>query len=166
MSKFLNPVGVLMTALMLIAATLSPSFAEHPKMVMAGDIKIEKAWTRATPNGAKAGGAFVTLTNQGEAADRLIDAKSDVAKNVEIHEMNMTDGVMNMQQLEAGLEIKPGETVELKPGSFHIMMMGLNQTIKVDEMISITLVFEEAGDVDVMFPAAPLGAPAMDHNNH
>ncbi|WP_424983708.1 copper chaperone PCu(A)C [Maritalea sp. S77] len=136
------------------------------EMVMAGDIKIEKAWTRATPNGAKAGGAFLLVTNMGDNADRLIAASSDVAAKVEIHEMSMKDGVMKMQQLEAGLEIAPGASVELKPGGFHIMMMGLNKTIAEGDMVHITLEFEKTGKVDVMFPAAPLGAPSMDHSKH
>lgn len=160
--KFAVIMGVVFLHFM---GSFTPSFAEHPAIIMAGDIKIEQAWTRATPNGAKAGGAFLLVTNNGSEADRLIAASSEVAAKVEIHEMSMNDGVMNMQQLEAGLEIAPGETVELKPGGFHIMMMGLNKTIAKDDMITISLAFEEAGKVDVMFKAAPLGAPAMDHSN-
>ncbi len=80
--------------------------------------------------------------------------------------MSMNDGVMNMQQLEDGLGIAPGASVELKPGGFHIMMMGLNTTIAKDDMITISLEFEKAGKVDVMFKAAPLGAPAMEHTDH
>ncbi len=136
------------------------------EVVMAGDIKIEKAWTRATPQGAKAGGAFVLVKNTGDAADRLIAASSDVAAKVEIHEMSMNDGVMKMQELENGLEIAPGETVELKPGGFHIMMMGLHKAIAEGDLVTISLEFEKAGIVEVMFPAAQLGAPAMDHSNH
>lgn len=163
MRTFLKTFAIVMAALTFVATSIAPSMAEHGQMVMAGDIKIEKAWTRATPNGAKAGGAFLLVTNTGGEADRLIAASSDVAAKVEIHEMSMKDGVMKMQQLEAGLEIAPGATVELKPGGFHIMMMGLNKTIAEGDMVGITLEFEKAGKVDVMFPAAPLGAPSMDH---
>lgn len=134
--------------------------------VMAGDIKIEKAWTRATPEGAKAGGAFLLVTNKGGEADRLIGASSDVSSKVEIHEMSMVDGVMKMQELKDGLAIAPGETIELKPGSFHIMMIGLHKAIAEGDMVKINLEFEKAGKVDVMFPAAQLGAPAMDHSKH
>lgn len=166
MRIFLKSVAIVAAALTLVATSVAPGFAEHAQMVMAGDIKIEKAWTRATPEGAKAGGAFVTLTNQGSEADRLLDVRSDVAAKVEIHEMSMNDGVMKMQRLEDGLALAAGATVELKPGSFHIMMMGLQKAIGADEMVNITLVFERAGEVDVMFPAAPLGAPSMDDTKH
>lgn len=166
MRTFLKSIAIVLASLTFIATSLVPSMAEHPQMVMAGEIKIEKAWTRATPNGAKVGGAFLLVTNTGGEADRLIAASSDVAAKVEIHEMSMNDGVMKMQQLEDGLALPAGETVELKPGGFHIMMMGLNKTIAEGDMVQITLTFEKAGEVDVMFPAAPLGAPAMDHSNH
>lgn len=136
------------------------------KMAMAGDIHIENAWTRATPNGAPAGGAFVTLTNNGKMADCLIGASSDVAKVVEVHEMSMDNGVMKMAHLKDGLVIEPGATVELKPGSFHLMMIGLHKAIAKGDMVKIILEFEHAGQVEVMFPAAQLGAPAMDHANH
>lgn len=166
MRTFLKSIAIVMAALTFVATSTFPSFAEHAQMVMAGDIKIEKSWTRATPNGAKVGGAFLLLTNTGKEADRLIAASSDVAAKVEIHEMSMNDGVMKMQQLEDGLALPAGEMVELKPGGFHIMMMGLNQTIAQGDMVQITLEFEKAGKVDVMFPAAPLGAPAMDDSDH
>ncbi|MGJ8529064.1 DUF1775 domain-containing protein [Maritalea sp.] len=135
-------------------------------MVMAGDLHIDKAWTRATPNGAPAGGAFLTITNKGDKADRLIGASSEVSKVVEVHEMSITDGVMKMAQLVDGLVIEPGATIELKPGSFHLMLIGLNDAIQKDQMVKITLEFEQAGKVDVMFPAAQMGAPSMDHSNH
>ena len=153
MRNILKPIATIIAALTLVASFAFPSFAEHAQMVMAGDIKIENAWTRATPNGAKAGGAFLMVTNTGGEADRLIAASSEV-------------GVMKMQQLEDGLALPAGETVELKPGGFHIMMMGLNKTIAEGDMVRISLEFENAGTVDVMFMAAPLGAPSMDHSNN
>jgi copper(I)-binding protein len=139
---------------------------KHGDMVMAGDLHIEKAWTRATPANAMAGGAFLSITNKGDKADRLLSAKSDVAKVVEVHEMSMVKDVMKMQQLVDGLPIEPGQTVELKPGGFHLMLIGLHNPIAQDQMVKITLQFEHAGEVDVMFPAAQMGAPSMDHSNH
>ncbi|WP_299348959.1 DUF1775 domain-containing protein, partial [uncultured Maritalea sp.] len=88
-------------------APKSDTMATMGQMLMAGDVSIEKAWTRATPNGAPAGGAFMTLTNKGHMADRLVGASSDVAKAVEVHEMSMDNGVMKMAQLKDGLVIEP-----------------------------------------------------------
>jgi len=135
-------------------------------MVMAGDVHVAKAWTRATPKNAKAGGAFVTLMNKGHMADRLVAAYSDAAKAVEVHKMEVADGVMKMEELPEGVVIEAGATLELKPGSFHIMMIGLTGQIKEGQMVPITLEFERGGKVEVMFPAAKMGAPGMDHSNH
>jgi len=161
-----NLILALVGALSLLFASTTAQADDHMKMVMAGDMHIAKSWTRATPAGAPAGGAFVTLTNNGTAAERLIGASSDVSKVVEVHEMSVTDGVMKMAQLEDGLAIEPGATVELKPGSFHLMLIGLHKAISEGQMVKITLEFEHAGKVDVMFPATKIGAPGMDHANH
>lgn len=156
----------LVSAVLFVASTFAAQAEMHSKHVMAGEVQIQNAWTRATPNGAPAGGAFVTLTNKGKMADRLIGASSDVSKVVEVHQMSMDNGVMKMAHLKDGLAIEPGATVELKPGSFHLMMIGLHKAIAQGEMVKITLEFEHAGKVDVMFPAAKIGAPGMSHANH
>jgi len=161
-----NTILALVSAIALLFTLNTAHATDQMAMVMAGDISIEKAWTRATPNGAPAGGAFVTVTNKGHMADRLIGASSDVAKAVEVHEMSMDNGVMKMAQLNDGLVIEPGATVELKPGSFHLMMIGLHKAITKGEMVKITLEFEHAGKVDVMFEAARLGAPGLEHADH
>src|SRR4051812_14847827 len=83
--------------------------------VKAGDLVITQAWTRATPNGAKVGGGFLTIENKGNAPDKLISASADVAGKVEVHEMATTDGVMKMRPVEGGLAIEPGKTVKLAP---------------------------------------------------
>ena len=158
-----NTILALLSAITLLLSVGFANADDNTNKVMVGEIAIEKAWTRATPNGAPAGGAFVTLTNNGQIADRLLGASSDVAKAVEVHKMSMNDGVMNMAQLVDGLLIEPGATVELKPGSFHMMMIGLNAPIKQGDMVKITLEFEHAGKVDVVFEAARIGAPSMDH---
>lgn len=158
-----NTILALLSAITLLLSVGFANADDNTNKVMAGDMQIANAWTRATPNGAPAGGAFVTLTNKGQIADRLLGASSDVAKAVEVHKMSMNDGVMNMAQLVDGLLIEPGVTVELKPGSFHMMMIGLNAPIKQGDMVKITLEFEHAGKVDVVFEAARIGAPSMDH---
>ena len=75
----------------------------------------------------------------------------------------MENDVMKMAEVPGGLEIKPGETLVLKPGSFHIMFMGLKAPIAKDSMVPVTLVFEKAGSIDVEFKAAAIGAAAATH---
>ena len=83
-----------------------------------------------------------------------------VAPKFEVHEMSMDNGVMRMRPLKDGLEIKPGETVELKPQGLHAMFVGLKKPVKQGDHIKATLVFEKAGKVDVDFDVTGMGGPA------
>ena len=90
-----------------------------------GSIEIGNPWARATPKGAPVGGAYMTITNKGAEADRLIGASSPIASQMEVHQMTMDKGVMSMRPVPGGLEIKPGQTVVLNPESLHLMLTGL-----------------------------------------
>lgn len=147
----------------LIAFSLS-SFAVYAHDYQAGDLMINHPWTRATPKGAAVAGGYAKITNHGADADRLVGGSVDGADKIEIHEMSVENNIMKMRQLEAGLEIKAGETVELKPGSFHLMMMGLKEPYKEGEKIKGTLIFEKAGTVEVEFKVEAMGA-SKDHGN-
>jgi copper(I)-binding protein len=115
-------------------------------------------YSRATPKGATVGAGYMKITNNGTAPDRLISSSSDVAGKVEVHEMTMDKGVMKMRPLKGGLEIKPGETVILKPGSFHVMFVGLKKPLRKGDHVKATLVFEKAGKGDVDFDVLAMGA--------
>lgn len=123
-----------------------------------GDLKVDHPWARATPNGAKVGGGFFKITNNGSTADRLIGGSIEVAKALEVHEMKMEGDVMKMRRLDKGLEIAPGQTVELKPGSYHVMFVELSAPLTEGTKVKGTLVFEKAGKVDVVFNVDGLGA--------
>ena len=123
-----------------------------------GDLTVTSPWTRATPGGAKIAGGYLKITNNGTSADRFVGAKSDATDHVEIHEMSMSDGVMKMRPLPNGLEIKPGETVELKSGGYHLMFMDLKQPLKQGDTFKATLQFEKAGALEVNFNVNALGA--------
>jgi periplasmic copper chaperone A len=125
-----------------------------------GSIQIGNPWTRATPKGADVAGAYMRLSNKGAAADRLIGGSSPAAGRFEVHHMTVEDGVMKMRPVDGGLEVKPGETVELKPGSFHIMLMGLKQPLEKGQKVKGTLVFEKAGTVEIEYAVEALGASA------
>lgn len=104
------------------------------------DVSIKDAWVRATVAEQKATGAFMQLTANSDA--RLISASSPVAGVVEIHEMAMEDNVMKMRALPNGLDLPAGKTVELKPGSYHVMLIDLHQGIKAGDTVPLTLVVE------------------------
>jgi len=74
--------------------------------------------------------------------------------------MTMDNGVMKMRPVEGGLEIKPGETVTLKPSGLHVMLVGLKQALQQGKTAKATLKFEHAGTIDVEYPIAAIGAAA------
>src|SRR2546423_1712027 len=122
-----------------------------------GSLVIHQPWSRATPKNAPVAGGYLKITNTGTAPDRLVGGSADGAKRFEIHEMKMDDGVMKMRELKDGLEIPPGATVELKPGSYHIMMMNLSRPLAKGDKVKGSLTFEKAGQVEVEFAVAGRG---------
>ena len=143
-----------------IAVTLACpaiALASDKAPTMAGTLKLEQPWIRATPPRAP-GGAYLTITNTGSEADRLVAVKTPISGRAEIHEMKMDGGVMSMRPLGDGLPIPAGETTELKPGGYHLMLMKLERPISEGEAVPITLSFEKAGEVTLDFMAAPIGA--------
>jgi copper(I)-binding protein len=138
-----------------------------------GGIKTSDAWARTSPMVAGAGAAYMVIENTGSATDFLLGGSSDVAKAVEVHETVAIESVapmestgmgaespmasggtapggsmMGMQKMDR-LEIPAGGSVELKPGSYHLMLIDLTRELKAGEKIDLTLKFEKAGDVKV-----------------
>ena len=143
----------LFTGFLVLAASTA-----HAGEYKIGSLDIADPYTPATPKGATVGAGYMKITNNGTAPDRLISGSSDVAGKVEVHEMTMDKGVMKMRPLKGGLEIKPGETVTLKPGSFHVMFVGLKKPLRKGDHVKATLVFEKAGKGDVDFDVLAMGA--------
>lgn len=131
-----------------------------------GDITIASPWTRATPAGAKVAGGYLKLTNTGATADRLVGGSSEIAGRVEFHEMALSGGVMRMRPLNGGLEIKPGQTVELAPGGYHMMFMDLKRQLKQGDTVKATLRFEKAGPVEVIVKVGSIGGASAPHHHH
>jgi periplasmic copper chaperone A len=128
--------------------------------IKAGDLVITQAWSRATPGGAKVGGGYLTIENKGTAPDRLIGGSADIAAKVQVHEMSMNNGVMTMRPVDGGLVIEPGKTVKLSPGGFHLMLLDLKGSLKQGDKLPITLEFEKAGKVSIVFDVESIGAMA------
>jgi copper(I)-binding protein len=138
-----------------------------------GGITVSDAWARTSMAMAEAGAAYMVIENSGTVADAITGGSSPVAEAVEVHEtVDMSSampaegggmdggmasaspdpmaggGVMGMQKVDR-LEIPAGGSVELRPGSYHIMLIGLKQELKAGETIELTLDFEQAGPVVV-----------------
>lgn len=151
----------MLTKTLALAAALAvvsvPAFADG--------IAVSGAFARETPPSAKAGGAFMTFENTGPE-DRLIAASSPVAARVELHTHTMTDGIMKMREIEGGIPMPSGETVTLKPGGMHVMLMGLKEPLKRDTTIAITLDFESADDMTIEVPVRTIGAMHSGTHSH
>jgi copper(I)-binding protein len=149
-----------LAAALLAAATIPPARSQGAtaETYKAGSLVIASPWSRATPGGAQVAGGYLTITNTGSASDRLTSVGLSVAESGEVHESTNAGGVARMRPVEGGLEIKPGATVELKPGGYHVMFMRLKQPLKEGERVSGTLTFEKAGTVPVEFAVRGLGA--------
>ena len=148
--------GPFAAALILTAAQAQDTSADYKL----GSLQISLPWSRATPKGATVAGAYLKITNNGTTADRLVSGSSPVAGRFQVHEMTMDNGVMKMRPLKGGLEIKPGQSVELKPGSYHIMLLDLKQPLQKGEHVKGTLTFEKAGSVDVDYTVVGVGETA------
>ncbi|WP_232830599.1 copper chaperone PCu(A)C [Oceanicella sp. SM1341] len=129
----------------------------------AGPIGVAGGFARATPPGARVGGGYLSVTNSGSEADRLVSASSDAAGRVEVHEMSMNGDVMVMRKLEDGLEIPAGETVVLSPGGRHLMFMQLVRPFVEGETVDVRLTFEKAGEMSVPLAVGPLNASGPGH---
>lgn len=153
----MNRRSALIAALLLGLASASPAMADTSHFM------VMQAFARAsaTPT-AKTGAAYVSLMNHANEGDRLVAVSSPVAKSAEIHKTEEADGVVKM--MPAGpLEIGPMGTLEMKPGGYHIMLMGLAQPLKKGEEIEITLTFEKAGNLTLKLPVGEVAAGGHDH---
>ncbi|NVO17049.1 MAG: copper chaperone PCu(A)C [Rhodoplanes sp.] len=138
-----------------LGVAAAPATAEEFK---AGSLRIEQPWSRATPGGAKVAGGYMTITNTGTEPDRLVGGALPQAGRFEVHEMKTENGVMTMRPLAQGLEIKPGATVTLAPGGYHVMFMDLKEPLKQGETLAGELKFEKAGTVAVRYTVQAIGA--------
>ncbi|CAH0290250.1 copper chaperone PCu(A)C [Roseomonas sp. CECT 9278] len=129
----------------------------------AGDIAILHPWTRAA--GANGNGAgFLRLRNGGAQPDRLLSASTPAARVVELHTMERDGDVMRMRPVQA-IPVAPGQTVELRPGGFHIMLIGLTAPMAQGGRVPLTLRFERAGEVQVELAVEAAGARGSGHHH-
>ena len=137
----------------------------------AQNVSVQSAWARATVQGQKATGAFMTLTSKTDTT--LVGITTSVAGVAEVHEMKMDNNVMQMRALPDGLPLPAGKAVALQPGGFHVMLMELKLPLQKDTTIPLTLRFKDAKGVqssmDIKVPVsqmAPAGGKAHQHGAH
>ena len=126
---------------MIVLSTVNLTAADSDRFTFS-DVQL-----RASTAGMQSSAAYLKIINNGVSDDRLIAAKAAIAQRVEIHSMEMDNGVMRMRAINGGLFIAAGESVTLAPGGLHIMLMGLTKDLAPGTQHEIVLVFEKAGDI-------------------
>ncbi len=115
-----------------------------------GSLNITGCWVRPSTGGPNTA-AYMTIKNEGAEQDKLIKADCAFATTVELHNHIHENGVMKMRPVQS-IDVVNKESVEMKPGGLHVMLMGLKPDFKNQETIKITLHFEKSGRVDIDFP--------------
>jgi len=141
-----NRIVITLTLFLLLAACARP----------AGGMRVDDAWVRASavtsPMGESTAmpmtAAYLLITNDSHDTDRLLGAESPAARVVEIHQTVMQNDVASMQHMSS-VEIPGGGTLKFEPGSYHLMLIDLQQALAAGDEIEITLIFENAGQVKI-----------------
>jgi periplasmic copper chaperone A len=120
-----------------IALLIALSFS----LAAQAEVKVDQPWVRGTIAAQKSTGAFMTLTSDKPVS--LVSAASPAAKIVEIHEMKIENNVMKMKAMPK-LDIVPGKPTELKPGSYHVMLIELVKPLSKGDSVPLTLEFKDA----------------------
>jgi copper(I)-binding protein len=135
----------------------------------AGSIAINDPWSRTTPMGAQTAIGYMTIKNNGTTPDRLVGGSVDVAASFQLHSMVMENGIAKMRDL-SGIDIKPGQTIEFKPGGSHAMFVNLKHPLSKGDHVKGTLTFEHAGMVQIEYDVEGIGAQHgpmdMEHMQH
>lgn len=148
--------GVLAVMAMALAATLTIARDDHGYATPEshGDHAMATSGTSASTG---TGVIYLTITNDGDSDDSLLEVSTDRAERVELHETTIEDDIGRMTPVKGPLAVPAGESVTLEPAAMHLMLVNLTDDIQLGDGFEVTLVFEEAGDVTVPVTVA-LGA--------
>lgn len=137
----------------MVAAVLAGGLAFTSAAVAdgSGDLALDHAWARATIGVSKVSAVYLSVTNRGGVADRLVRVSADRARHTMIHRSVVEDGVMRMRHVEA-VAIPAGATVRLAPGGLHVMLMGVSPRLEAGETITVTFRFERGGEMRLSVP--------------
>jgi len=131
--------------------------------LFASNIEIKDAYVRATPPGLVNSAAFMTVDNQSEKDISIVKATSKVSKVVELHTHDMKNGVMKMYQVPKIDVSKKSQTV-LKPGGYHVMLIGLNNALEEGKTVTLTLEFSNGETKTIIAPIKKVMSGMKHHN--
>jgi copper(I)-binding protein len=139
-------------ALLLLCLVMpSPARAVALPDSRAGNLQVTEVWSRPTPPTASVGVVYLSITNAGKQADRLLDVGSSIAGKVEIHETRNVKGAMQMRAVTY-VDCPPGTTVKIEPGGLHLMLIGLTRPLVAGTVFALTLQFRDAGALTLQVP--------------
>jgi hypothetical protein len=122
-----------------------------------GEVLIRDGWVQEGPPSQTITAAYMTIENQTGADISLRSASTEVAQTVEIHKMELVDGIMKMHRVKT-IDIPAGHTAELKPGGYHLMVIGLKKELKENDNVTITLEFSGDFRKTITIPVKPRSA--------
>ena len=134
--------AIALIAVLTVVATTTPPLAHEENT---GDITLTHPWSRPAPQGQN-GVIYLGISNSGADEDRLIAVSTPLAKKVEFHRSTLEDGIHRMEKVES-IAVPPGGAVELAPGGYHVMLVGLKFMLMAEETIPVTFTFERSGDI-------------------
>ena len=152
----------------IIAAVAAVSFA-GAATAEGAKIMVHDQYARVSAKMSSSGAAFMEIMNMGAEDDQLVEARCDIAKRVELHtHMETGDGVMKMVHVEEGFVIPATDSHMLQRGGDHVMSMRLNQELQHGDVVPVTLVFKNAGEISIEIPVDLERKPAHggDHRKH
>lgn len=138
------------------AAAARPPAASTAAATQTAPISISAATSREAPVAGSTGVGFLSITNNGAKDDQLLGGSTPLASAVELHEMSMAGGMMQMRALPDGLPVPAGKTVELASGGTHLMLTDLKRPLVAGEKVPLTLRFRDAGEIAVELEVKPL----------
>ncbi len=144
-------VAVLLAGVAVYLALHPREAAQEAAAFRAGRLRIAEPFTLATEPGAKSAAGYMRIENSGSESDRLLSATAEITPRVEIQETKDTGGMLDVRLLDGGLEVPPGVTLQLRPGSYRLLFRDLDRQLKEGERFSGTLTFEKAGTAAVTY---------------
>jgi copper(I)-binding protein len=125
-------------------------------------IEVHSAWMRPTLQGEN-GAVYFVLHNHSSSADELVEATSDAAEAVEIHESTTTNEDVTQMNLLSSLPVEPFAEIEFAPGGLHMMLVRLKQNFGVNDDVEVVLHFRNSEDITVV---AHVEDAAPENNHH
>lgn len=154
--SFAAAVALALAAAGSAAVAVAPDSPRPMTRTPQAKLEIREPWARLAAPGVPVAAGYAIIVNRGAAADELLAASSPLAASVQIHETSMVAGVMRMRELER-VNVPSQDRVVFAPGALHLMIMGLDQSLKAGDSLPIRLRFREAGEIEVRFSMRAAG---------